>query len=346
MSGTMRQAVIVAPERFEVRSADRPVLLDPGDLLVRTAVSGICSGDLMPWYLAKKVGTVLGHEVVGWAVEVGPAVQGIEPGDLVFLHHHAPCLRCSECLRGAYVHCPTWKHSRIDPGGMAEWIRVPAINVKGDTFVVNDLHPERAVFIEPLACSVKALLRLKALLPLQQGTRGVVIGCGIMGLLNIATARALGVQDVRAVDPDPDRRLAALGAGASQVLTPEEAQAELSEQADFAIIGPGQPEVIRQALALIRPAGVALLFTPTASGVLTALDLGDLYFREIALVPSYSCGPDDTRQACDLLRQGLVQPEPFITHRFRLEEIQEAYDTARKGGPALKVLVTMTEESR
>jgi len=342
MANTMRQAVIVTPERFEVRSTSVPVLSDPGDVLIRTAVSGICSGDLMPWYLAKKVGTVLGHEVVGWAVEVGPAVKGIQPGDLVFLHHHAPCLHCAECQRGAHVHCLTWKRSHIDPGGMAEWIRIPAINVQGDAFAVNDLHPEQAVFIEPLACCVKALLRLKGNLVLH-GSRGVVVGCGIMGLLNIAAAKALGVQEVLAVEPDPDRRQAALRAGASQTLLPDEAQAALRHQADFVIIGPGHPEVIRQALALVRPAGTAVLFTPTASGVTTPLDLGDLYFREITLIPSYSCGPGDTRLACGLLRQRLVQPEPFITHRFRLEQIQTAYDTARKGGPALKVLVTMPD---
>lgn len=347
MPDTMRQAVIVSPQRFEVRAAARPVLRDPGDVLVRTAVSGICSGDLMPWYLARKVGKVLGHEVVGWAVEVGSAVDGIKQGDLVFLHHHAPCLQCNECQRGAYVHCETWKSSEIDPGGMAEWIRIPAVNVRGDTFVVNDLLPEQAVFIEPLACSVKSLLRLKSLLPLH-GARGVVVGCGIMGLLNIAAARALGVQEVHAVEPDAARCQAALRAGACRALTPEEAQTTLAEKMDFVIIGPGDPEVICQALALVRPAGVAVLFAPTAGGVATPLDLGNLYFREITLLPSYSCGPDDTRLACDLLRQKLVQPEQFVTHRFPLDQIQVAYDTARRGGPALKVLVTMsgTEERR
>src|SRR5271165_274478 len=105
MSATMQQAVIVAADRFEVRSVRRPVLRDEGEMLLRTAASGLCSGDLMPWYLEKKVGTVLGHEPVGWAVEVGAAVSHIRPGDLVFLHHHAPCGNCAECARGATVHC-------------------------------------------------------------------------------------------------------------------------------------------------------------------------------------------------------------------------------------------------
>src|SRR4051812_48777189 len=152
----MRQAVIVAPDRFEVRDADPP----GGAVVVRAAACGICSGDLMPWYLAKKVGTVLGHEVVGWAAEVGPAVEHIQPGDLVFLHHHAPCLRCPDCRRGAHVHCRTWKESHLDPGGMSEWVRVPAVNARTDTFAVNDLSVEQAVFIEPLGCCVKAYQRL------------------------------------------------------------------------------------------------------------------------------------------------------------------------------------------
>src|SRR5438132_6573284 len=117
----MRQALIVGPERFEVVAAPRPSLRDAGDIVVRTAACGICSGDLMPWYLAKKVGTVLGHEVVGWAVEVGAAITSVRPGELVFMHHHAPCGACSLCAAGAFVHCPTWRSSRLDPGGMAEW---------------------------------------------------------------------------------------------------------------------------------------------------------------------------------------------------------------------------------
>src|SRR4051794_34132746 len=125
---SMRQAVIVAPDRLEVRDAPVPRLKGDGEILVRTLASGICSGDLMPWYLAKKVGTVLGHEVVGRAVEVGAGVQGIVVDDLVFMHHHAPCGVCEECRRGAHVHCLTWKRSHLDPGGMAGWIRVPGDN--------------------------------------------------------------------------------------------------------------------------------------------------------------------------------------------------------------------------
>lgn len=339
----MRQAVIAAPTRFDVVTARLPRLQSDGEILLQTALCGICSGDLLPWYLAKKVGTVLGHEVVGYAHSVGAAVTHVRPGDLVFVHHHAPCLDCEACGRGDFVHCATWRASRLDPGGMAEWIRVPEVNVRHDTFAVNDLTAEQAVFLEPLGCCVKALRQLVPGGPLALGhlKRGAIVGCGVMGLLNLALARSLGVQHLFAVEPDAERRRFATDLGAEAALTPEEARTTLTQTVDFVVIGPGQPEVIQQSLRYVRPGGAAVLFTPTPTGVMTSLDLGELYFREVRLLPSYSCGPDDTRFAYDLVRRRLVQPERLITHRFPLAEVQRAFDTALAGGATLKVLVEL-----
>jgi L-iditol 2-dehydrogenase len=333
---TMRQAVIVAPDRVEIRTAPRP----RADLLLRTEACGICSGDLMPWYLAKKVGTVFGHEPVGRAIEVGPGIDGIQPGDRVFVHHHAPCLACPACQRGDSVHCPTWKRTRLDPGGMAEFIGVERLMANHDAFAVNDLSAEQALFIEPLACCAKAFARARP-----AGARVAIVGCGIMGLLNIQAALAAGAAEVVAIEPHPFRREMALRAGAAQVWTPEQAAGELRHACDVVVVGPGVPEVIRNALEYVRPGGVACLFTPTPHGVQTPLDLGELYFREVSLVPSYSCGPDDTRHAYEWIRQGAVRPELFITHRFPLEQMQEALDTARAGGEAIKVIVTFSEDT-
>ncbi|MFO0927761.1 MAG: alcohol dehydrogenase catalytic domain-containing protein [Gemmataceae bacterium] len=339
----MRQAVIVAADRCEVRPADTPTVRDPGEVVLRTAACGICSGDLMPWYLAKKVGTVFGHEPVGHAVAVGEDVRHVRPGDLVFVHHHAPCGECADCRRGAVVHCATWRRTRLDPGGMAEYLRAPAEIVANDCFPVNDLQPEQALFIEPLGCCVKAFVRLGGRAAIE-GRRVAVVGCGVMGLLNVMTARAFGADEVVAVEPHPARRQAALACGANAALTPEEAASLLHRAVDAVVIGPGFPPVIEAALGYVRDGGQASLFTPTAVGVRTALDLGDLYFREITLVPSYSCGPDDTRRAYDLIRTERVQPRPLITHRFPLADMQQAFDTARAGGEAIKVVIVFDEE--
>jgi L-iditol 2-dehydrogenase len=340
----MLQGLIVAPTRFEVVTAPVPVLQDEHEILVRTAACGICSGDLMPWYLHKKVGTVLGHEVVGRAVAVGERVQHVQVGDLAFLHHHAPCGECPHCRRQAFVHCATWRNSKIDPGGMAEFIRVPAANAQRDTFAVNDLTVEQAVFIEPLACCVKAFGRITALCGRRPETQGVVVGCGVMGLLNLMVAREweLPYLTLTAVEPDPFRREMALRCGAEHALTPEEATTNLHGSADFVVVGPGHPKVINQALGYVRPGGTALLFTPTPRGVETTLDLNDLYFREVSLIPSYSCGPRDTKIARALLVSQKVRPEILITHRFPLSQIQQAFDTALAGHETLKVLVTFS----
>jgi L-iditol 2-dehydrogenase len=111
------------------------------------------------------------------------------------------------------------------------------------------------------------------------------------------------------------------------------------------VVGPGQPAVIRQALDLARDAGVVCLFAPTPTGVQTELDLGELYFREVSLVPSYSCGPHDTRRAYELLQSEQVRPLNLITHRFGLERVQEAFHLALRGGSTIKVVVTFPEES-
>ncbi len=336
LPANMRQAVIVAADRFEIREVPLPQI-GPGEVLLRTRTCGICSGDLMPWYLARKVGTVLGHEPIGVAVAIGPGVTQFCEGDLVFAHHHAPCLDCFACRRRAFVHCPTWKRTALDPGGMADFIRVPAEIVRVDAFAVNDLTAEQALFIEPLGCCVKAFERVGCVV----GRRVAVVGCGVMGLLNLQLARTLGAVEVFAIEPDPFRRQFAATLGATP-LTPDEARTRLRHTVEVVVIGPGFPAVIREALDLVAPAGVACLFTPTATGIVTELDLGELYFRDVTLVTSYSCGPEDTRQAYHWLRSGKVVGP--ITHRFRLEEIQRAFDTAKAGGAAIKVIVTFAEE--
>jgi len=113
----------------------------PDDILVRTRACGICTGDIMPWYLKRKAPIVLGHEPVGVIEAVGRQVRGFEPGERLFVHHHAPCFNCAACRRGHYVHCPTWRASKITPGGMAEYFAVGAANQRDSLKLpANDLE--------------------------------------------------------------------------------------------------------------------------------------------------------------------------------------------------------------
>ncbi len=98
----------------DIRIEEMPVPdIGDGDALVRVKACGICSGDVMPWYIEKKAPLVLGHEAVGEIVGLGKEVRGEDKkvGDRVFFHHHAPCFICRYCKRGDYVQCSTWKES-------------------------------------------------------------------------------------------------------------------------------------------------------------------------------------------------------------------------------------------
>ena len=112
---------------IRVEECPRPEVGD-GDILIRTRACGICTGDIMPWYLKRKAPLVLGHEPVGVVEQIGAAVRGFKTGDRVFVHHHAPCFQCAACRRGEYVQCPTWRATSIVPGGMAEFFLVSPAN--------------------------------------------------------------------------------------------------------------------------------------------------------------------------------------------------------------------------
>src|SRR5471030_1988512 len=139
----------------QVEIIDEPAPVCPtGGLLVRTEACGLCSGELMSWYMDKKIPHVLGHEVAGIVVQSQDARFPV--GCRIFPHHHAPCLDSEFCRSGRYVHCAQWKRTKLEPGGMAEYFAVARENLT-DTLIVDDLRPIDAALIEPLACVMKSI---------------------------------------------------------------------------------------------------------------------------------------------------------------------------------------------
>ncbi len=158
----------------DIRLEEEPVPgVGAGEALVKTRVCGICSGDVMAWYMNKKAPLVFGHEPAGEVVEVGAGVTAFRPGDRIFVHHHAPCMECRACRRGEFVQCPTWRATAIVPGGMAEYFRVPRENLSGDTLHLPDaLSFVDGSLVEPTACAVKSIRRSG----LRAGERVLIIG--------------------------------------------------------------------------------------------------------------------------------------------------------------------------
>lgn len=323
----MRAAVLYDVD--DIRIEERPVpSIGPGELLVRTGASGICTGDIMAWYVRRKAPLVLGHEPAGVVEAAGAGVTAFAPGDRVFVHHHAPCFACGACERGDYVQCATWRSSKIDPGGLAEYFRVPAENT-GDTLrLPESVSVVDASLVEPLACVVKSLRRSGV----GEGQTLYVIGLGVMGLMHALVAQSRGVR-VIGTDFLEARRRFAQSRGVEAV-SPQDAYTG----AEVVICGPGSPEALRNAFAAVAPGGTVVMFTPLEPGVPFTFDPNDLYFRDVNLVTSYSCGPDDTRESLDLIARGTVTAERLGATQFSLDEVPAAY-TALRESRILKPIV-------
>jgi L-iditol 2-dehydrogenase len=314
----MRAAVLYDVD--DIRIEERPVPhIGPGELLVHTRASGICTGDVMAWYVRRKAPLVLGHEPSGVVAAVGEGVTEFRVGDRVFVHHHAPCFECDVCARGDYVQCATWRRTSIDPGGLAEYFRVPRENTS-DTLRLPDGVPLiDGSLVEPLACVVKSLRR-SGLQPHQQI---YIIGLGVMGLMHGLIALSMGA-GVSGTDFLEERRAFAKTLGIEAVHPDEN-----SGGADVVICGPGSPEALRNAIAAVAPGGTVVMFTPLEPGVPFTFDPNDLYFRDVKLVTSYSCGPQDTRDALALIERGIVTAQRLGATEYPLEEAPAAYDALR-----------------
>ena len=328
----------------DIRIEDIPIPEPgPGDALIKTRACGICSGDVMPWYIEKKAPLVLGHEPAGEVVAVGEKVSSFGKGDRVFVHHHAPCRTCRFCRRGDYVQCETWKSSRIVPGGIAEYILVPAVNLQNDTFSIPDsLSFEDATLIEPTACVVKGLRRTR----LQKGDTALVIGLGVMGMIHLLMLRSMGVGTIIAADIIDYRLQKALAFGADAVIDVSRVGLEVGLRdltaggmAELVVVGPNSAEVMSQGISCLRPGGQVLFFTPAKPGEMLTIDPNYLYFRDINIITSYSCGPDDTEQACELIRQKVVSADKLVTHRFPIEKTGDAFMLTSHAGESLKAVV-------
>lgn len=331
----------------------------PGEALMKTMASGICSGDLMPWYIEKKAPLVLGHEPSGVIVKTGSGVEGFREGDRVSVHHHAPCMdrqKCPFCKKGLFVHCPVWKGSSIVPGGISEYILIPAVNLRNDTLKLpenKNLTFEDGVLVEPLGCVLKGLRRA-GLPPEREDSLEkedffvFVIGLGVMGVLHILALRALGVkaENIIGADTVPFRLEKALALGAGRVVDvsredPLQAVSKATDgrMADLVIAGPNSVRAMHTAVEAASPGGKVVLFTPARPGEVLDLDPNDIYFREVSLVPSYSTGPEDTRAALRMIEGGHVRADMVVTHRFPIGETLEAYRLAARAADSLKVVV-------
>jgi L-iditol 2-dehydrogenase len=304
--------------------------------------SGICGTDVMEWYRIKKAPLVLGHEIAGVVAAAGEGVGDYRPGDRVFVSHHVPCMKCRYCLKGHHSVCDLLRSTHFDPGGFAEFIRVPKINVELGAFRLPDeISFEDGSFIEPLGCVVRA----QRFAEMAAGQSVLVVGSGISGLLHIKLARARGAGIIVATDVNEFRLDAAKKMGADAAL---DARVDLPEKfkqlndgrlADLVVVCTGANAAIAQALKSVERGGTILFFAPTAAGVEVPIPLYDLWRDEIAIVTSYAASPDDLRESIELLKSGRVVVGDMITHRLGLGEAGKGFELVAGARDSIKVII-------
>lgn len=330
----------------DIKIEDVPVP-DPGprDALVKTKACGVCSGDVMPWYIEKKAPLVIGHEPAGEIVALGRDIQKgrFKIGDRVFVHHHAPCMDCAFCRRGDFVQCDAWRKTKILPGGIAEYFVAPEINLQNDSFILPpSVSFEDGSLIEPTACVVKSLKRSR----INKGDTVLVIGLGVMGQLHVLLAKEFGAGRVIGADTVPFRIKKALEFGADHAidvsksgLIKEISKLTGGRMADIVIVGPNSISAMKQGISSAAPGGTVTFFTPAKPDEALSFDPNDFYFKDLTLTASYSCGPDDTREALGFIEGKIVSAEKLVTHRFPIEQAAEAYRLTVEARDSLKCLV-------
>jgi len=338
---TMKVAMYYSNNDVRIEEMPIPTISDD-ELLVKVHSSGICGSDVMEWYRLKTAPRVLGHEITGDIVKVGKNVTNFTVGERVFVSHHVPCNTCQFCQNNQHTLCHTLHSTNFDPGGFAEYLRVPPINVTNGTFRLPDeVSYEEGVFIEPLACVVRGfhIAKMKA------GQTVVILGSGIAGLIQIKLAQAMKAQTVIATDINEYRLKLAKKSGADVVLNATEDIPKMirkhnnGELADLVILCAGVPAAVHQAFSSVRPGGTLLFFAMTKPGVDVPMHLFDVWNKQITIVSTYAGAPDDINEAITLLQQKKVKVTDLISHTLPLSEAAQGFQLVAQAQDSVKVIL-------
>ena len=315
------------------------------EVRLKVMASGICGSDVIEWYRVPKAPRVLGHEVTGIIDQVGDKVKGWS-GERVFVSHHVPCFECRHCQRGNHTACHTLHATNFYPGGFAQYVLVPKINVERGIYRLPDVMSfEEGTFIEPLAC----VSRGQRLAGLKRDDTVLIIGSGISGILHVQLAKYRGVENIIVADINPYRLELAKKFGAHHAL---DARANLSEKlceltghlADQVIVCTGAISAAMASMECVENGGSILFFAVPDPTVKLQVPINQFWRNEITMRTSYGAAPNDIGDALSLLATGKFNVEEMITHRLPLTEAQEGFRLMAEAGNSLKVILEPNQE--
>jgi D-arabinitol dehydrogenase (NADP+) len=324
----MKAVVYDAPKEFAVREIPTPQP-GPGEILIKVNQVGVCGTDLHihAGEFQAKFPLIPGHELVGNVTELGEGVTKFAVGEQVTVNPNIYCGECDYCLSGRLILCPNLKGMGSNfPGFFAEYVTVPA-NL---AFSVEGLDPDVAVFAEPAACAMHGLERLQ----IRPGSSVLVFGAGPTGLLLAQLIATGGASSVTVAAPRQFKLDTALGLGIDKTVLidrdDEEANVKLLLDAsplgdgyDIVVEATGVPRVGDVCVPLTRNGGTVLVYGVTKGEDLVHFHPFDVFRREITILGSFA-EVTSFAAAIAALRGGRIKTDGIITHRFHLDDYEQA----------------------
>lgn len=332
---TQRAAVMPEVGVIEVREVPRPTA-GPQQAIVQIRAVGVCGSDTA-YFTVGRIGDyvvdgpiILGHEVSGVVVEIGPGVDNVAVGDRVAIEPGTPCRECEECLAGRYHLCPDLVFLATPPydGALQENICIDSRNL----FVMPDsMTFEEGALLEPLSVGIWGCRRAG----LEPGDDVLVSGAGPVGLLAAATARALGAGRIVVTDTSDFR----LGMVERMGFVPERVlagEASTAKEFDVLLECSGADGALAAGLERLRPHGRAAMIGMPKHDV--TLPLARLNVQEVSVftVNRYA---HTWPTAISLVASGRVEVAGLVTHRFGLEQTAEALMLSRTATDSVKAVI-------
>ena len=343
-AGVFRDTGIVRVEEVPVPE------VGPGEVLIKVAACGICGTDIKKIFQRYvEPPQILGHELAGTVVAVGPGLTKWKPGDRVMSFHHTPCGQCFYCKQRSFSQCKQYKTTGLtagftpNGGGFAQYVKaMPWVAQHGIVALPDNVSFEEATFIEPINTSVKAVDKARV----SANDNVLVIGCGPIGLQLLMVSK-LRTDRLYTSDPIPERRAKSLTLGAIESFDPTNGKLVAAIQArtegrgaDAVLVAVAHPALVVEALAAARPGGRVLLFAANDPVTRIEFPASAVGIEEKEILGSYSAAIDIQESAAALVLEKKLPVMDIVTHRFPLDRIQEALELAAKPtAQSLKILI-------
>ncbi len=341
----MKTAFVKGSSIISIDETEKPQLTS-GDILVQMQACGICGSDLEKVFGQYGQPSMrLGHEPSGVVLDVGSDVTEFKKGDRVFTHHHVPCYDCHFCNHANETMCQKYYETNLSPCGLSEEYVVPAWNVShGGVLKISDsLSFEEAAMVEPLACCVRAWSKFSY----REDDSVAIFGVGPTGIMHVMLAHVKKFSKIFCLDINDFRLDFAkkFNITASISSMDENRRQKILDNTDglgvdVAIVATSSLKALDDAIDLTRKGGTVMMFGVPSKGAKLDLDMSKIYSKEITLVTSYAASDSDTRQALNLIESSQINVKQLITHTYRISDSQKAFDHARSGENAMKIIIT------